>query len=220
MIKKIVVLFSLAGFFLFFGVNQTGSISAMVSDCKESLTDCEPETSINLENESDITGDTEEESIGSSPNLFLVLLQLVLALAFILALIYFLLKFINGKNKMFQKVRTLENLGGIPLGSSKSIQVVKVGERVYVLGVGDNVELLSEVTDQQTKEDLLANDSRSEYKPGNFLASIWKRKDAKEKDDESKENFTQLFQSELSRLAQGRKKLTDRHKKKEDDHHE
>ncbi|WP_170287574.1 flagellar biosynthetic protein FliO [Aquibacillus halophilus] len=197
--------------------NHEVSASPMVSDCKENLTDCEPETELNLESEEE---ESEEESFGQSTNLFLVLVQLILALAFVLALIYFLLKFVNGKNKMFQKVRTLENLGGIPLGSNKSIQVVRIGERVYVLGVGENVELLSEITDDQTKEDLLANDQVTELNPSSIISSMWKKKKSEEKDENSPQHFTQLFQNELSKLTEGRKKITNRYKRKEDDSHE
>ena len=38
-------------------------------------------------------------------------------------------------------------MGGTPLGNNKSLQLVKVGEKVYLIGVGDQVTLIKEFSE-------------------------------------------------------------------------
>ncbi|MBM7571832.1 flagellar biosynthetic protein FliO [Aquibacillus albus] len=167
------------------------------------------------------TGDSSagQGKIQSTSNLFVDLLKLMLALAFVIGLIYFLLKFINGKNKMYQRVRALENLGGIPLGTNKSLQVVRIGEKIYVLGVGENVELLTEITDQKLMEDLTKHESTTDFKASSYIASMLKGKNKSlMKDQNHSGQFSSVFKSELNKLADSRKKMINRLKQKEDDH--
>ncbi|MDT2247325.1 flagellar biosynthetic protein FliO [Paenibacillus larvae] len=36
-------------------------------------------------------------------------------------------------------------MGGVPLGQNKSIQIVEIGQSLYIVGVGDNIQLLEKV---------------------------------------------------------------------------
>ncbi len=70
-----------------------------------------------------ITTEMEKDSLAIS------IVKTIVLLGLILFLIYFLLKLLNKKNRLFQQSKTLENLGGISLGQNKSIQVIRVGEK-------------------------------------------------------------------------------------------
>ena len=59
------------------------------------------------------------------------------------------MKFINRKNKLYDKTRLMKNMGGISLGQHKSIQLVVIGETYYIIGVGDDIRLLKEITDPE-----------------------------------------------------------------------
>ena len=83
------------------------------------------------------------------------IVRLVFVLILILALIYGLLKFFNSKNKLMNRNRTMENLGGMNLAPNRSIQAVRIGSQVFILGVGDSVEIITEITNEETKEHLL-----------------------------------------------------------------
>src|SRR5690606_1347958 len=120
------------------------------------------------------SGSSEGETLNNSSLIF-NLIQMVFALFLILALIYLLLKFLNKRNKIFNKVRALENLGGIAVGPSKSIQIVRVGNKLYLVGVGENVQLLEELEDEDLKEEIMRSyQEQPEFKPENIL-SIFKR---------------------------------------------
>lgn len=80
---------------------------------------------------------------------------MLFALLFVIVLIYFLIKFINKKSQTFQDSKLIQHLGGSPLGGNRSIQLVKVGERIFILGVGENIELLKEINDQEEYKQLL-----------------------------------------------------------------
>lgn len=148
------------------------------------------------------------------------IIKMVFALLLILVLIYLLLKFLNKRNKLFSQVRALENLGGITVGPSKSIQLVRVGSKIYLIGVGENVQLLEEIEDEAIKNELLQSfEQQTEFKAGNIL-SVFQSKagQATSEPNQTKNDFKNLFSSELEKLKQNRKKLLTKQVEKEDSH--
>jgi flagellar protein FliO/FliZ len=181
----------------------------------------------NLENNDNQDGNPPEEQSESddeTDNSALVfdLIKMAFALLLILALIYLLLKFLNKRNKLFSQVKTLENLGGISVGPSKSIQIVRVGSKLYLIGVGENVQLLEEIKDQIMIDEIMQSfDEQSNFKAGNFL-SVFQSKTNQSRSstvpNKSKSEFKQLFSTELEKLKQNRKSLMNKHAEKEDNH--
>ena len=76
-------------------------------------------------------------------------IKTLFALVFVVGLLFGLLKFVNRKNRMYDKNRLMKNMGGISLGQHKSIQLVVIGETYYLIGVGDDIRLLKEITDPE-----------------------------------------------------------------------
>ncbi|MGG4488942.1 flagellar biosynthetic protein FliO [Metabacillus idriensis] len=75
-------------------------------------------------------------------------IKMILATAFILVLIYILLKFVSKRNKFTSSSKFIENLGGTNVGQNRSIQLIKVGKKILVVGVSDSVQLLKEIDDE------------------------------------------------------------------------
>ena len=48
----------------------------------------------------------------------------------------------------------MKNMGGISLGQQKSVQLVVIGNQYYLIGVGDDIRLLKEITDRTEIETL------------------------------------------------------------------
>lgn len=164
-------------------------------------------------------------SEGSVDSLFVTVLKIIFSLILILGLMYLLLKLFNKKNKLYKNANTLENIGGVPLGSNKSIQMIRIGESIFVVGVADNIELLTEITDEETKKTLLASDT--EQTNTNQIADVVGKTisqfSSKKKQDTSTKTpaaFASLFKNELNGLADKRKKITEQYKRKEEDKHE
>lgn len=186
-----------------------------VTDCLEDEEDC---SELNQSPPEEINSDDSNSQVSSmeSSSLVFNIVKVVFALFLILLLIYVLLKFLNKKNKMFHKVKALENIGGISLGQNKSIQVVRIGERFYLIGVGDNVELLQEITDESLINHLL-DSQESTSEASSMLKTLFPLKESKENDENIEEKqFKNLFTSELNKLKENRKKLIEKHQKKED----
>lgn len=82
-------------------------------------------------------------------------IKMMFALGFILFLIYVLLKFVTKKNRVFQQGQAIVNLGGTSLGQNKSVQMIKVGKRVLVVGVGESITLLKEIDNEQESSSII-----------------------------------------------------------------
>lgn len=81
----------------------------------------------------------------SSP--FLSFVEVLFYLGIIIALIWLLVRWLSRKKWSAQSGKRIQVMGGVGFGPNKSVQIVKVGDFVYVLGVGDNVQLLDKWDD-------------------------------------------------------------------------
>ena len=82
------------------------------------------------------------------------LLSLVAVFAVVVVMAYFTAKFIGGRFNARMATgggRILENL---PLAPNRSVCIVEIAGRVFLLGVGENISLLAEITDDNTVENL------------------------------------------------------------------
>ncbi|MBL0388923.1 flagellar biosynthetic protein FliO [Tumebacillus sp. ITR2] len=84
------------------------------------------------------------------------LLQLVFALGIIIAIIYFLIRFLSQRTNLSRN-QVFQSLGAQALGKDRSVHLVSVGDKVYLLGVGDTITLLDTVTDAELIERLREN---------------------------------------------------------------
>ncbi|UJL47949.1 flagellar biosynthetic protein FliO [Virgibacillus sp. NKC19-16] len=222
LIKKLLIAIGLM--ILLFCTAFSGLVEASnkVSDCLDGNTECEDELEPTPTNESETEQD---ESTGGTENNGLLLFDLVkmfFALLLVLALIYLLIKFLGKRNKLFHQVKALENLGGISVGQNKSIQLVRIGTKVYLIGVGENVEMLQEITDDEIKKDLLHIESNEDkdFSAGALFKSFLQPKsdgDSYEA-NQSKHEFKQLFSNELEKLKTNRKNIIKWQNQKEDKH--
>ncbi|TCT26760.1 flagellar protein FliO/FliZ [Melghiribacillus thermohalophilus] len=186
--------------------------NARVSDMFE-----EDRSFVNSEQDSGDTSETDTSLATGEQSLTFDIIKMVLALVLVLALIYFLLKFLQKRTKMYQQVRTLENLGGISLGNNKSVQIVRIGKNIYALGVGDNITLLKEISDEETIHDLL-NDQQTNLSINQTFQSFFRKWNKKNKvENDTTTQFKKLFQHELTTMKKEREKVIDRyHSRKED----
>lgn len=181
-----------------------------VTDCLGDEANCtETDNSTNQTEENTNDSVMEEESSGS---LAFQLIKMFFALLLVLALIYFLLKFLNKRNKLFSQVKALENLGGISVGQNKSIQIIRIGNKLYLVGVGDNVEMLQEITDEALMQDILRSKEGSEsLSAGTLLSTLIPGKKANNT-DAAQTDFKSLYAKELDNLKKNRKKMIKKHK--------
>lgn len=72
----------------------------------------------------------------------------------------------------------MQNLGGISVGSQKSVQLVKVGNSLYLVGVGEDVNMLKEITDEHECKSLIALYNEKQIQPiqGTPFSKLLKKK--------------------------------------------
>ena len=143
-------------------------------------------------------------------------IKMFLALGFVLLLIYGAMKLVNKRNHLFDSQKTILNVGGTTLGNNKSLQIVKVGNSLLVLGVSDSIQLLKEVSDEEEKEailrayqDRMESSINSEQLIGLF--GKWKDKQSVK----TTNSFSSLLKEQLKDLTNERKNKLERIKKEE-----
>lgn len=80
----------------------------------------------------------------------------IVALVIVILLIVFTLRFLSSRTRAWGQNRSLRSLGGIALGQNKSLQVIDVGGKVYLVGVGENVTLIDRIDDAEEAGRLIA----------------------------------------------------------------
>jgi flagellar protein FliO/FliZ len=158
----------------------------------------------------------------SSFELFLSLVKVILALIVIIGLFYVLVKFLAQKNKNWMKNRTLRLLGGVHIGQHKSVQIVEVGESIYILGVGEDINLIDKIDRPEEVAKILNSYEAGFNSASNKIIPLgqWlqKLKNQRYSAHEPIENnapgepnhsFKDLFQSKMNHLSQRHKLLED-----------
>ncbi|MGA9289087.1 MAG: flagellar biosynthetic protein FliO [Anaerobacillus sp.] len=132
---------------------------------------------------------------GGNTNIFFLLIKLVFYTIVVVGLIYLLIRFLSKRQRKLQHHSVFTPIGGTPLGNNKSVQIVKVGNALYMLGVGDNINLLKEIQDEEEVKHIL--DTAEEQQSG---FSFINRKQA---------DFQEMIQASLKRQRNKREKYLD-----------
>lgn len=136
-------------------------------------------------------------------------IKMFIALGFVLFLVYFLLKFVTKHNRLFQQGQSIVNLGGTSLGQSKSIQMIKVGNRVLVVGVGESISLLKEIEDEQESKELIEEFERKQeqiVEPKDLIQKVSNFLNQKKVNWSKGNDGTLSFKEQLEKLKNERTK--------------
>ncbi|MFS0656012.1 flagella biosynthesis regulatory protein FliZ [Bacillus sp. 179-C3.3 HS] len=126
---------------------ENGTVNEWLEKDKESTKDTQKENTNNQ------TNPTEE--VPSSSVSIMDFVKMIGALLFVILLIYGLVRFIGKQNRLLKPFRYVENIGGTTVGQNRSVQLIKVGKRVLVVGVADSIQLLKEIEDEKECEDIV-----------------------------------------------------------------
>ncbi|OMI08285.1 flagella biosynthesis protein FliZ [Bacillus swezeyi] len=168
------------------------------------------------ENKSSHSIKEETESDPPSPSVSIFdFVKMIGALLFVIFLIYALVKFMNKRNRLLKPFQYVENIGGTSLGQNKSVQLIKVGNRVLVVGVGENIQLLKEIDDEKEYEDILAQHEAAVSSKIEWQKWVDQVKVPGAQKQGVKASFSESLKAQLSELkqnhAKGRKKGQNQH---------
>ena len=187
-----------------------------VKDCIEQPEKCnEQKSSVNKSDDQE--NETRSNNVGVSIWDFA---KMIFATIFVVALIYLLLKFINMKTKGYKSNQLIQNIGGTSLGNNRSVQLIKVGDRIFVLGIGENVELLKEISDKEEAGAILEEYNRSLeqlIEPSDIVTKVLKKvKNVREQKEEKEiSSFSAEFKEQLKEMSEKRTRLFSDMEKKE-----
>lgn len=164
--------------------------------------------------------DTPDYMPSTSPGDFLgSLVWVMVALAIVIALIIFALKWLSRRNQLWGGNRSMRSLGGVALGQNKSVQVLEIGGRVYIVGVGEEITLLDKCVDPEETAKLIAS---LDIQPAGAWSQVgltdfvkkWRNRRS-EQDEPGKEQwndpttFQQMLQSKLNKQSDRKQQLED-----------
>jgi flagellar protein FliO/FliZ len=144
------------------------------------------------------------------------LIWVLFVLGIIIGLIVLVLRFFAKRTRGWGMNRSLRSLGGFPLGTNKSMQIVEWNSRIYVLGIGDDVTLLESITEPEMVAALLAEHDMNTANTGATLPE-WFRKWSRRNDENIGEDsghaapngtsFEQTLESRLRQLSERRQRV-------------
>ncbi|MGO4887769.1 flagellar biosynthetic protein FliO [Anaerobacillus sp. MEB173] len=163
-----------------------------------------------------------DEFVVENQSLFFVLIQMLGALIVVIGLIYFLLRFVNKKTQSFRSHQTIQNIGGVGLGANRSVQLIKVGDRLLVVGVGDSIQLIKEIdSDDEVKKIIDQQNSQSDQLEQSFSSiGQWVKKRVIQDDqtmNPKQIRFGELLENKLKDVKKTKKDAYEVIKEKENE---
>lgn len=122
------------------------STDGSVTDWLEQKDD-EPKSNNEEESPSDVAS--------SNSSVFFLLLKMIFYTIVVVGLIYILIKFLAKRQRKMQSHSVLNQIGGTSLGNNKSVQIIQLGNTLYMVGVGENINLLKEINDDNEIKTIL-----------------------------------------------------------------
>lgn len=152
------------------------------------------------------------EDIFPEQNTFRILIQTIAALAFVIFLLYMFLRFVGKRSQSFRSTQILQNIGGVPLGTNRSIQIIRVNDRILIVGVGESIHLLKEITDPEEVTKMIAQHQQkmeSFDQPIDKVINLFKKDHRNEASTINENAFKQLLSKQLKDVQHTQKKLHD-----------
>ena len=146
-------------------------------------------------------------------------IKVLLSLVLVLGILIFVLRFLNKRNQNYQQNSVIRNLGGHSVGAQKSVQLLHIGNQIYVVGVGEDVQLLQVISDPQEIEQMIAlyNEKYSHTSTSPYVAELFAKFKTKRSSETQSEDFSNILDKRLSEIKQERSDELGRWKEKEND---
>ncbi|MEK4510320.1 flagellar protein [Paenibacillus anaericanus] len=133
------------------------------------------------------------------------LVTVIVVLAIIVVLIILLVRFLGKRSRFMSQSRSIQTMGAIGLGPNKSLQVIQVGDSVYLVGVGENISLVDKISDPNEVAVIhqAFQEENAEYPALTSLVSGFIsrfRKAPQEAEELESSSFHEVFQSQLQRM--------------------
>lgn len=124
----------------------------------------------------------------------------------IIGLIIGLIRVLSAKNRGLMSSRSFKTLSGISLGQHKSIQLVEIGTSLYIVGVGDTIELLDKIEDEAEivyiKQSLSTAEGQMRFNLQSVVDRFRKSDKQAVAEIEDELSFQEVFYDKMNRIKQ------------------
>lgn len=140
-----------------------------------------------------------QQGTGNTAFLFVKLISYSFIFIMIIAAAYFTTRYVGRKSAVVMGGRNIQIIEKVVLGLEKSLYIVKVGERFFLLAAGkQNVELLTEISKNEIKQNPEALKSSTIFPSFDVYLNKFSKKQSK--DFEGRELLTGEEQGRLGKV--------------------
>lgn len=196
-------------------IDSNGSVEEFYDKSKADQSEVEPAPDVEEEEADAITNEPVSVTAWDY-------VKMIFALLFVVLLLYGLLRFVNSKNKTFQQNNLIQNLGGVGVSQGKSVQLLQVGNSLFLVGIGEDITLLKEIEDPEEKAKLtkIYEEKQDIGKTVPYIAELIQRLkgnvSSKPTNNEKKDpSFNETFQKKLQEIKKDRSEVLEDWKTKE-----
>lgn len=126
-----------------------------------------------------------------SPSIFSLFIKFIVSFVLVIGLLIVLLRFLSKRGRLMQTNGPVLPLGGHVLGSNRSLQVVLIGQTIYIIGVGETITLIRSISQGEEYQHLLESyENQAEALPSKWLAK------------DPKKMWNSVFQKYLQKMKQ------------------
>jgi flagellar protein FliO/FliZ len=90
-----------------------------------------------------------------SSSLFPLFIKFIVSFVLVIGLMIGLLRFLSKRSRLLQSNGPVLSIGGHMLGNNRSLQVVLIGQTIYILGVGETITLIRSISQGEEYQHLL-----------------------------------------------------------------
>nr|WP_284143306.1 flagellar biosynthetic protein FliO [Metabacillus flavus] len=132
---------------------------------------------------------------------------MIFATVFVVGLIYILFRIVSSRNKLVKPMTYLQTLGGTSLGQNRSIQLVKAGDEILLIGVGDSIQLLKVIENEDEVERIVRQyeEKGVDLQGAKTLLSKAAHSIGVKAEGKNRSSFKQALQKQLEELGSERK---------------
>jgi flagellar protein FliO/FliZ len=90
-----------------------------------------------------------------SDNILPLFIKFIFSFVLVIALLILILRYLSKRNRLMQSNGLVLPLGTHPLGNNKSLQILLIGQTIYIVGVGESITLLRTISQGEEYQHLL-----------------------------------------------------------------
>ncbi|WHY94181.1 flagellar biosynthetic protein FliO [Neobacillus cucumis] len=126
-----------------------------------------------------------------TPSLFPLFAKFIVSFILVIGLLVVLLRFLSKRGSMMQTTGPILPIGGQVLGNNRSLQVVLIGQTIYIFGVCESITLLRTISQGEEFQQILKSFENQVEVPS-----------TKDLIDDSKKVWNTVFGKHLQKIRQ------------------